>query len=727
MEALSVLKNSYYVINKDFDYYKKKFWNSYYLDVKEEEIKFIDNLFKDVDNILSTQDKMLNYSISAIYTATAVLLEVMERNQIQYTFKDIDKVCNGFSNMEKNQILFDDKSNEQLDEVLFGLLTDGIDLESRKKSGSERTPDEIIKYMLNIIEYDKYVSTSKRIIDPACGTGTFVKQIVERFVDGLKGKDDVNGIKEKLLVQKLICAYDTKPSNVFITKIVIITTLIKRKIIMKITDILEMVEQLPVYCQDFLTVNIHTDYIVGNPPYIRLQNISEKYRNFLKKQFESTTGRFDIYTCFMEKSDKLLNQNGKACLITSNKYLTTNYGRGIRQYLSKTGHVRKLVDLYDTKFFGAAVLPAIIMCENSKKQINSVDYIGVKVSSRKQELCIKEKKLFEYIESKMQGNRKIVQYGNDEQNIFEISRAKVQIPDGCDTWNFSIDDENMVKTKMDEQKFCVLKDIFDVNVGIKTTADKVFVKPMTKSFVEERKFEKKVIYPLIQSFNVKRWKISWGDEKNDRYILYPHREKNGSMVAIDLNEIPNAALYLEECSSTLKNRKYLMEAKNRAWYECWVPQKLSKFKQTKIVTRDIVSSNSFAIDESEKLCQGNTFFLTKKDAVFFNKYMELDEHQYFCFALGILNSKALEYYQKMISGCLYSKKYRYTATNMNQWPIPLISKSNAMKIACDVDELINGRGFTDQLEENINSIVYEAFNLTSHDVKIIEEFIGEKE
>ena len=37
-------------------------------------------------------------------------------------------------------------------------------------------------------------------------------------------------------------------------------------------------------------------------------------------------------------------------------------------------------------------------------------------------------------------------------------------------------------------------------------------------------------------------------------------------------------------------------------------KKLSKFKQTKIVTRDIVSKNSFALDETEKLCQGNTFF-----------------------------------------------------------------------------------------------------------------------
>ena len=117
---------------------------------------------------------------------------------------------------------------EELDEILFGLLTDGIDLESRKKSGSERTPKEIIKYMLDMLGYDKSVSTKKSIIDPACGTVTFVKQIMERFIGGLR--EDVD-LYQLLLEDKLVQAYDTKPSNVFVTKIVIITSLLKAGVV----------------------------------------------------------------------------------------------------------------------------------------------------------------------------------------------------------------------------------------------------------------------------------------------------------------------------------------------------------------------------------------------------------------------------------------------------------------------------------------------------------------
>lgn len=133
-----------------------------------------------------------------------------------------------------------------------------------------------------------------------------------------------------------------------------------------------------------------------------------------------------------------------------------------------------------------------------------------------------------------------------------MSRSKVKIPDNGKTWNFSTSDENTIKTKMDEQKLCSLADIFDVCVGIKTTADTVFVKPMTKNFIDEHAFEDITVYPLIQSFNVNKWNISWGiTQKID--IFYIRIEIDGNMVAIPLEEIPKTAEYLEECSDVLKN------------------------------------------------------------------------------------------------------------------------------------------------------------------------------
>ena len=295
---------------------------------------------------------------------------------------------------------------------------------------------------------------------------------------------------------------------------------------------------------------------------------------------------------------------------------------------------------------------------------------------------------------------------------------------GGKTWNFSSVDENDIKYFMEAKAMCRLSDLMEICVGIKTTADTVFVKPMTSDFIEEKSFEEDVIFPLIQSFDVERWKITWGESKRDRYILYPHRECAGNMEAIPLKEIPNAAMYLEECADVLKKRTYLMESKTRSWYECWVPQKLSKFRQAKIVTRDIVSHNSFAYDGDGRLCQGNTFFLIRRPESIFNmNFSSLSEEDYYYFLLGLLNSHAMEYYQKMISGCLYSQKYRYTSTNLNRWPIPEFDTMSAKMIADKVRMLIENKQETATIENEINSIVNSQFGFTESDINQIEEFI----
>lgn len=721
MDACSVLKKAYCSINKNHAFFREKFNNSYYLGIEENEIEFLNSISENEAGVLSASDKMLSYSVAVMYTAALILQEMAKRKKIEYSKEQTACLLDGFYLIQIAEHPFSDKTVEELEEILLGLLTDGIELKARKKTGSERTPNEIVKYMLDLIQYDKTTARNSSIIDPACGTGTFTNQITKRFIESLNTECEVESVKDALINKKQIKAYDTRPSNVYVTKVGMIFQLMEAGLIVNMNEILEFMNNLPVYCDDFLKSKDKADFIVGNPPYIRLQNISKEDRKFIKENFVSATGRFDIYTCFLEKSDGMLNKNGKMCLITSNKYLTTNYGVGIRKYFSKNHHVKKVVDLFDTKFFGAAVLPAITMCQNNTEDVET-QYVGIKTSQMKPDCSLNgADELFDFIENNAGNGKSYVQYKNN--TIFEIARSKVVVPSDGKTWNFSSREENTVKDKMDAKRNCMLGEIVDVSVGIKTTADKVFVQPMTKEFVLENNFETQVIYPLIQSFNVDKWKISWGTQKKDRYILYPHKENQDGMKAIPLDEIPNAGAYLEKHDNVLKRREYLLNVTSRKWYECWVPQKLSKFKQKKLVTRDIVSSNSFALDEEGRLCQGNTFFLTKKECKFSQAYADLSEHQYFCFLLGILNSRAMEYYQKMISGCLYAKKYRYTTSNLNRWPIPKIDVEIALEISKYVEKIIREESCRKELEKKIDRAVYNAFQFTDDEILKIEEAI----
>jgi hypothetical protein len=83
----------------------------------------------------------------------------------------------------------------------------------------------------------------------------------------------------------------------------------------------------------------------------------------------------------------------------------------------------------------------------------------------------------------------------------------------------------------------------------------------------------------------------------------------------------------------------------------------------------------------------------------------------------------MEYYQKMISGCLYSQKYRYTSTNLNRWPIPEFDTMSAKIIADKVRTLMENKQETSTIENEINSIVNSQFGFTESDINQIEEFI----
>lgn len=105
---------------------------------------------------------------------------------------------------------------------------------------------------------------------------------------------------------------------------------------------------------------------------------------------------------------------------------------------------------------------------------------------------------------------------------------------------------------------------------------------MKKSFIEENDFEDDLIFPLIESNNVERWRICWEPQK-DLYVLYPHIEKNGIVLPADLNAYPRIKHYLEANRQQLESRFYLIES-GRQWYEIWVHQSPSDFRNIKIVT-----------------------------------------------------------------------------------------------------------------------------------------------
>lgn len=707
----------------------------YYLSINKEDVGFLES-FPGLKGY-SPRHKMMIYHTALMYIATEALLYMMYDKGIPISPSNMCKIYSHYNHIYDSSLsealrkTFAGRNCKEIEDYLILSLTSGVNLTYRKSSGTEITPRNIVEFMLDCADYQGVGVLSKSLLEPACGSGKFLSSIIKRVIKECSTKQ-LEFLVRLLTDRKIIVAFDINPLNVYVSKIVVVLNIIDRFEITHEKEIINLIAGLPFYVGDMLRSDFGDfDYVIGNPPYVRLQNMTLETRDHLKQHYASCTGRFDIYVCFIEAAIKSLNKNGKLCFITSNKYFTANYGLGIRNYMSEHLEVDLLFDLADTKFFEAAVLPAIVLGHKTKKPVNEkVAFCRIQTTGFTDSTDGKQVENIFELAKNLLGKNEMHEGFYTVKNLqgyipTQLVLSEVALPPKDHRWVFNSYVDSLIKGKIEGISPYVLADVFDICVGVKTTADDIFVKPMTQNYIEKHGFEKELIYPLLQSFNIEKWFINWSScDKKDRFILYPHEEKGSRMVAVDLSRYPNCSLYLHKNREKLESRTYLSKSNSRAWYECWVPQTLSKFREMKIVTRDIASSSAFALDLEGRHCQGNTFFLTLKESELTNLGFRMDKLKALYYFLGLLNSSVLEYYQKLISGNLYSKKVRYTTTNLSEWPIPnKVLLSEVEQIAGIVGSIIQQGVVTLEQEQKLNAIIYSLYNLNENETNRIELFL----
>lgn len=483
------------------------------------------------------------------------------------------------------------------------------------------------------------------------------------------------------------------------------------------------------------------DLVVGNPPYIRIQKIPEEFRKVLKAEYESATGRFDISVLFIEYGLTALKEEGELGFITSNKFLTTQYGQGIRKFIHGRYDIGTIIDFTDTDVFDVTVLPCILTISNSEPS-GSIGYSIVKQSEETEnaDSCNDLLGLIdEHLADKYYKNNFKVRL-NDHQEFVKVRCFKAAIPDSAEeTWTFLSAREREIISKLDSAKTHDLDGISQkISVGIKTTANPVFVDPLTDELIERLGLEDEIVHPAISGKNVDRWDVDWSpsDTKRPSYILYPHRLENGSVVPVELDDFPNARDYLNEHYEALASRDYLEEA-GREWFECWVPQRPDYFDvDYKIVTPEMATHNSFALDDNRYYCIGSCFSVL----------LERSDPKLYKFVLGLLNSDLLEFYLKANSSTqIYADRFRYNASYIKQLPVILpkdeipnkkssyslskiVKPSNlttteaANNIVTLVELILEGET-REKLEAGLNENVYELFGVDKDDRHIIQEFL----
>jgi hypothetical protein len=104
------------------------------------------------------------------------------------------------------------------------------------------------------------------------------------------------------------------------------------------------------------------DIVIGNPPYVRQEQIKH-LKPLLKSYYDCFTGMADLYVYFYERAIRLLKVGGVFSFITSNKWLRSAYGERLRTWLTKNARILQLIDFGDAPVFAAIIYPCIVILQ----------------------------------------------------------------------------------------------------------------------------------------------------------------------------------------------------------------------------------------------------------------------------------------------------------------------------------------------------------------------------
>lgn len=286
-------------------------------------------------------------------------------------------------------------------DVLGKLYESYLEKEERKRLGQFYTPEEVIDYILEAVGYTVgHEIEGKLLLDPACGSGGFLVRAVKVLNERLKAKGfDAETILRQ--IQEHIYGFDINPFAAHLAEMNLLFQVIDLiseakqvnpsfsvdKFNIYVTDSLRPPGQTSLweplatnYAEDAEVVRqiklkqgrfaLGFDFVVGNPPYVRTETITQDYKKRLAQDFQDIyRGRFDLYIFFIGLGLKMLSENGKLGFITPAKFLVTENGGALRQYILKNTSICQLIDISQSRVFkDVGNYPVIVVFQREKDE-----------------------------------------------------------------------------------------------------------------------------------------------------------------------------------------------------------------------------------------------------------------------------------------------------------------------------------------------------------------------
>lgn len=564
-----------------------------------------------------------------------------------------------------------------------------------KAEGATYTPkifaDFVAKHMLEAAEIPG--KGSIRILDPACGDGELLDALISSLSPTARERAVVHGFDTDLEALQ-------SASNRLKSKFPTLKLTLEKKNFLEL--ILETDRNNDLLSSEKVIEPF--DLIISNPPYVRTQILGAQQSRELAKNF-NLRGRVDLYYPFILGISKVLKVDGITGVITSNRFMTTKSGRDVREQMLKRFELISIWDLGDTKLFEAAVLPSVFLAK------------GVSPKNPQIKKTIKFSSIYE---TKLQPQ---VASENVLDALIQTDDTIVSVPDGRafkvrhglldnggeanGVWRIATQETDRWLSTVLANTWDTFSRIGKIRVGVKSTADKVFIRSDWNDLPSGRP---ELLKALITRKCARRFRGKTPENaKHRKEILYPHICENGVRTVIDIDKYPKSAEYLNLHRERLEKRKYLIDA-GRKWYELWVPQDPGAWKKPKLVFPDISEKPVFWMDTEGGIVNGECYWLQPKDT---------SDEDLLWLAIAVGNSSFIEvFYDHRFNNKLYAGKRRFITQYVEKFPLPDPTSTQAQQLI-DLSKEIHRLTPSDEAQtliEELDLKVWQIFGLEREEI-----------
>ena len=416
------------------------------------------------------------------------------------------------------------------------------------------------------------------------------------------------------------------------------------------------------------------DIVIGNPPYIQLQNNGGELAKLYEDcRFQTFAKTGDIYCLFYEKGWQLLCQQGHLCFITSNKWMRAGYGEKMRGFFAKHTNPKYLIDFAGVKIFDNATVDTNIL-------------IFGKGKNEYQTRCAVTDKL-------------------NKDSLKNLSDFVQQQSVECrfesfDSWVILSPIEQSIKRKI-ESVGTPLKDWdIQINYGIKTGFNDAFIISTEKrneildncSSEEERTKTAELIRPILRGRDIKRYGYDWAN----LWIINTHNGIKGVKPRIDINEYPAVKAHLDQYWDKISKRA----DKGDTPYNLRNCAYLDDFFKPKVMWKIIGCNINFSFNDGTMICNNAVNIMTGQR----NQLLQF---------LGLMNCKLFDWYLKLTTEAeVQGGGIQLYVTTLEK---TLVKLDFPMYLSEVINQRVNGIA----TDTDVDNIIFEAYKLTQEEIDYI--------